>query len=66
MSIYYVYLYLRKDYSPYYVGKGKNDRAWNKGKKEIQLPKDKSRIILIETNLTELQAFILEIGRAHV
>jgi hypothetical protein len=67
MSIYaqstpfYVYAYLREDYTPYYIGKGKDDRAYNKYKKgEILPPKDKSRIIIIQDNLTELQSFILE------
>lgn len=60
MNIYYVYFYLRKDFSPYYVGKGKNDRAYYKNNNEIKPPKDKSKIILVEQNLTELQAFILE------
>lgn len=66
MNIYYVYFYLRskdsktaKAGTPYYVGKGKGKRAtenhiWHRP------PKDKSKIILVEQNLTELQAFILE------
>lgn len=60
MNIYYVYFYLRSDFTPYYVGKGKNSRAWTKGKYEVGKPKDTSKIVLIEQNLTELQAFILE------
>lgn len=60
MNIYYVYFYLRSDYTPYYIGKGKGKRAWTKAKNEIKLPKDKFKIILVEQSLTELQAFILE------
>jgi hypothetical protein len=60
MNIYYIYFYLRSDYTPYYVGKGKEKRAWEKGKGEIRPPKDKSKIILVEQELSELLAFILE------
>lgn len=57
---YYVYFYLRQDYTPYYIGKGCDNRAWKKGKGEVYPPIDKSKIVLKEQNLTELQAFILE------
>ena len=56
---YYVYAYLRVDGSPYYIGKGKKDRAWNKSH-IIKLPKNKSNIVICESNLTELGAFALE------
>lgn len=59
-SIYYVYAYLRENYTPYYIGKGKDNRLYQKSKGEVKLPKDKSRIIIIDDNLTELQSFILE------
>lgn len=60
-TVYYVYAYLREDYTPYYIGKGKGRRAYCKSKQDIiKPPKDKSRIIIIQDNLTELQSFILE------
>jgi hypothetical protein len=59
-SIYYVYAYLRDDYTPYYIGKGKGKRSHTKGQGEVRPPKNKSLIIIIEQNLTELQSFILE------
>jgi len=59
--MFYVYAYLRDDGSPYYVGKGKDKRAWRKGKSEINPPTDKSKIIIIENNLSEIGAFALDL-----
>ena len=60
MNIYYVYAYLRKsDLTPYYIGKGRNNRAFSKDHNVI-VPTDKSRIVFLEKNLTNLGALALE------
>jgi hypothetical protein len=57
---YYVYLYLRPDGTPYYVGKGKGGRAFQRYKRRIKPPDDENRIIFHAENLTEDEAFTLE------
>lgn len=65
--IYYVYYYLRskdskiaKAGTPYYVGKGKGTRCYDKHK-NVPTPKDKNRIVKIAENLTNYQAQQIEI-----
>lgn len=56
---FYVYAYLRDDGTPYYIGKGKDDRAWKKSQNHSP-PKNKLKIIIMECNLTEIGSLALE------
>jgi hypothetical protein len=65
MSIYsaykngfYVYAYLKINGKPYYIGKGQKYRAWQKN--NHPKPKNIKRIIILESNLTEIGALALE------
>lgn len=58
---FYTYAYLREDRTPYYIGKGTKNRLYEKSKRNINPPKDKSRIIFLKQNLTEEEAFKHEI-----
>jgi hypothetical protein len=64
--IYYTYAYLREDRTPYYIGKGKGNRAYRKRYKGIKPPKDKSRILMLKQNLTEAEAFRHEVYMINV
>ena len=57
---FYVYLFLRKDGTPYYVGKGHGKRAFDESRNWH--PRDLSRVQVVETGLLEAAAFELEKG----
>lgn len=65
MFIYYVYAYIRefdsdtaKAGTPYYIGKGKNKRAF--GKRRKNRPTNDKMIVILESNLSEVGALALE------
>lgn len=64
---YYVYMYLRDSDSnianagtPYYIGKGRGKRFIDK-RRRIKIPSDRKNIVFHTTNLSEEDAFKLEI-----
>lgn len=65
--MFYVYVYLREDNTPYYIGKGKNNRAYVPHLREIKpnvridlKPKDSTRIKILEYFEQELDALAYE------
>jgi|10_taG_2_1085330.scaffolds.fasta_scaffold183370_2 hypothetical protein len=58
-KLYYTYAYLREDGTPYYIGKGTKDRAYNKNHR-IKTP-SKNRIKILQDGLTNDEAMIEEI-----
>jgi len=59
-NIFYTYAYLREDRTPYYIGKGKGKRAYQKNRHRVKVP-DKNKIIFLKQNLTEEEAHNHEI-----
>ena len=58
--MYYVYAYLRKsDHTPYYIGMGSKNRAYDKDHC-VKVPTDRSRIIIISKDLTKVGACAME------
>jgi len=59
---YYTYAYLREDGTPYYIGKGKGNRAYvkhwrSKSKGGYFSPPEKDKILILKNNLTEEQEY---------
>jgi hypothetical protein len=57
---YYVYVYLREDGTPYYVGKGKGKRAWDKNH-TVNLPTNPNNIKIIKENLSSTDSLKMEV-----
>ncbi len=71
MNIFYVYAYIRsvdtataKSGTPYYIGKGKDNRAYLQHKKSnhtsVSTPHDTTKIVMLETELSEIGSLAIE------
>jgi hypothetical protein len=58
---FYTYVYLRRDGTPYYIGKGTGNRCYKKGGRPCGVPSDASRIVILKNNLSEADAFKHEV-----
>jgi hypothetical protein len=64
---FYTYAFLRKDGTPYYIGKGKGKRCYSGGGRNgCKPPKDKNRILILKRNLSEEEAFEHEVYMIYV
>jgi hypothetical protein len=59
-SMFYTYLWLRENHTPYYVGKGNANRGFTSRGHRVHAPSDLSRIIVLYFN-NEQEAFYKEI-----
>ena len=60
-KIFYTYAYLRKvDRTPYYIGKGKGKRAYDRHTHRVKVPDDRDRIIFLKENVSEKEAWDYE------
>ena len=59
-NVFYTYAYLREDGTPYYIGKGKGKRAYDRKRHSAYVP-SRNRILILKKNLTEEEAFKHEI-----
>ena len=59
--MYYTYLWLREDGTPYYVGKGKGNRAFTSNGHGVHKPKHKERVVIYPAE-SERDAFEAEIA----
>jgi hypothetical protein len=57
---FYVYAYLRKNGTPYYIGKGRGNRAFVDQRRCVSKPENLNQILFLKKNLPEEEAFKFE------
>ena len=59
--MFYTYMWLREDGTPYYIGKGKNGRAFTSRAHSVKRPPTKERVVIYPAE-SEINAFETEIA----